>query len=431
MARGLNRAYPRFCMNAVAGFVAEALVWGPGYSFTAKDPKGGDISCHEVANARPGALGMIAANTSLLYSLESVLFCGWCYGCSGGSESFLRCSRSSRMRRTQQSSLFFPLSFLSAAQLRLAAFSLFLFIFPAMSPSAARSQGVAPLTLERRYQDGEAVAYKMQASNEGHVRNIRYKARVSGAVKKNVAGVFVEELAWSDLSVNGQPTALTPASEQFRETLSLAPDYSLSIPDLSQVQPILIGPITDLLAFYSDVQLAMRQKSLLKAGDHVYVKHGMPNSWADGTYVVLGQDAIDFDIALKSIDKTSRTAVLVVRHVPPKEHGIQWPAEWMDAPVSDAPNNWVEVEKSSDPSGGKYAAEVGKETFQADIAVALGSGRILSATMDNPVEVLQRDCTDRALAICGDPIRYRIRRQIAIVADDVPANDMPSKSVPK
>jgi hypothetical protein len=335
------------------------------------------------------------------------------------------------MRRTQQSSLFFPVSLLSAVQLRMATVSLFLFIFPAMSPSAAPSQAVAVLTLERRYQDGEAVAYKMQATNEGHVRNIRYEARVSGAVKKNAAGVFVEELAWSDLSVNGQPTALTPASEQFRETLSLAPDYGLSIPDLSEVQPVLIGPITDLLAFYSDVQLAMRQKSLLKAGDHVYVKHGTPNSWTDGTYVVFGQDAIDFDIVLKSIDKTSRTAVLVVRHVPPKEPGIQCPAEWMRAPVSDAPNNWVEVEKSSDSPGGKYAAEVGKETFRADIAVALGSGRILSATMDNPVEVLQRDCTDRALESCGDPIRYRIRRQVAIVADDVSAKDMPSKSFPK
>jgi hypothetical protein len=137
------------------------------------------------------------------------------------------------------------------------------------------------------------------------------------------------------------------------------------------------------------VQLAIRQKSLLKAGDQVYVKHGTPNFWADGTYVVLGQDAIDFDVALKSIDESSRAAVLVVRHVPLKEHGIQWPAEWMHAPVSEAANNWAEVEKSSDSSGGKYAAEVGKETFQADIAVALGSGRTLSATMDNPVEVLQ------------------------------------------
>jgi hypothetical protein len=91
----------------------------------------------------------------------------------------------------------------------------------------------------------------------------------------------------------------------------------------------------------------------------------------------------------------------------------------------------VEVERSSDSSGGKYAAEVGKETFQADITVALGTGRILSATMDNPVEVLQRDCTDRALTSCGDPIRYRIRREIAIVADDVPAKDTSSRSVPK
>jgi hypothetical protein len=292
----------------------------------------------------------------------------------------------------------------------------------ALCPGLARSQTVA---LERHYQDGETVAYKMQTTNEGHVRNVRYKARVSGAVKKNAAGVFVEEFAWSDLSVNGQPTALTPASEQFRETLSLAPDYSLSIPDLSQVQPILIGPITDLLAFYSDVQLAMRQKTLLKAGDHVYVKHGLPNSWGDGTYVVRGQDVVDFDITLKSVDKISKTDVLVIRHVPPEESAIQWPAEWMHAPVADTPNNWVEVEKVSDSSGDRYAAEVGKETFEADITVALGTGRILSATMDNPVEVLQRDCTDRALAICGDPVRYRIRRQIAIATEDTAGKAAP------
>jgi predicted acyltransferase len=64
-----------FGMNAVARFVADAPVWGPGYSFTAKGPKGADISWHEVANARLGALGMNAANTSLLYSLGAVLFC--------------------------------------------------------------------------------------------------------------------------------------------------------------------------------------------------------------------------------------------------------------------------------------------------------------------------------------------------------------------
>ena len=46
-----------FGMKAVAGFVADALVWAPGYSFTAKGPKGADSPWHEVANARLGAWG--------------------------------------------------------------------------------------------------------------------------------------------------------------------------------------------------------------------------------------------------------------------------------------------------------------------------------------------------------------------------------------
>lgn len=32
--------------------------------------------------------------------------------------------------------------------------------------------------------------------------------------------------------------------------------------------------------------------------------------------------------------------------------------------------------------------------------------------MDNPLEVLQRECTDESLTVCGDPIRYQIRRNI-------------------
>jgi hypothetical protein len=187
----------------------------------------------------------------------------------------------------------------------------------------------------------------------------------------------------------------------------------LTIPDLSKVQPILIGPITDLLAFYADVQLAMQQKNLLKAGDHAFFKHGVPNSWADGTYVVKGEDAVDFDITLVSVDEANQTAKVVVRHVPPVDGQIKMSAAWMEAPVGDAPNNWLEVEKDSK---GKVAAQVGKETFQTELKLALATGSIISATMDNPVEVLERDCDDAALRVCGAPQRYSIRREIKLVA---------------
>jgi predicted acyltransferase len=64
-----------FGMNAIAGFVADALVYGPGYSFTAKGPTGATMNWHEAAQAYLEAAGLSTANASLVYSLGAVLFC--------------------------------------------------------------------------------------------------------------------------------------------------------------------------------------------------------------------------------------------------------------------------------------------------------------------------------------------------------------------
>jgi hypothetical protein len=274
-------------------------------------------------------------------------------------------------------------------------------------------QSPQPPTLARHYELGEFIAYQMHGVNQGRQRTVRYQARADGVVKKDANQNFFEEFAWSDLQVKGEPFMLSPASQQFRENLSLAPGFTLTVPDLSKMQPILIGPITDLLAFYADVQLAMRQQNLTHAGDHAFVKHGQPNSWADGSYIVFGQDAIDFDITLESVDQATQTANVVVRHVPPTETQINFPAPWMLTPIGRSPNNWIEVEKDST---GKFAAQIGLETFRVNLKLALTTGRILSATMDNPVDVLQRDCDDAALTACGAPVRYSIKREISLEA---------------
>jgi hypothetical protein len=274
-----------------------------------------------------------------------------------------------------------------------------------------------PLTIKlaRNYQLGEMIAYKMQGINQSPEQTVRYEANVTGLVKKDdSSGDFIEDLRWSDLHRNGKALPLSPASQQFRESLSLAPAYKLSIPDLTKVQPILIGPITDLLTFYADVQLAMRQSNLTRSGDHIYVKHGVPNSWADGTDTLIGQDSIDFDLTLVSIDPATQVATLIVRHVPPARPQLKLPASWMLNPVGSSPNNWVQVQKITD---GKYVAAVGQESFEADIRISLPKGRIISAMLDNPVDILERNCDDAALTVCATPRHYRIRRQITLVAE--------------
>jgi len=265
-----------------------------------------------------------------------------------------------------------------------------------------------PAALKREYRDGETLTYHMKAVNEGHLKTVRYEAEARATVSEAPAGRFTESVAWTGLVVNGEPLVLTPASQEFREGLSLSPEYTLSVPDLSKVQPMLIGPIADLLTFYADVQLAMRQNNLLKAGDHVYVKHGVPSSWADGTYTVFGQDSVDFDITLTKVDTTTHEATLLIRHVPPVKGQIPFPVAWMEGPIGDRPNNWAEIERAD----GKYLAEVGEELFEVTIKLSIPSGRILSAEMDNPVEVLERECEDAALTKCNAPSRYRIHRQI-------------------
>jgi hypothetical protein len=275
-----------------------------------------------------------------------------------------------------------------------------------------------PVALARHYQDGEKIAYTIGGLNQSRSKTTEYEARAEGVVSKNSAGVFVENLAWADLQLNDNQARLSAASRAFRQPLSLAKGFKLAIPDLTKVQAGLVGPIADLLTFYADVKIAMNQQTLTHAGDHAYVKFGAPNSWADGTHVTLGEDAVDFDVTLQSIDQAAQVATLIVRHVPPAQPQIKLPAPWMSERVGSAANNWVQVEKVSD---GMYIAGVGQETFDVEIKLALATGRIVSATMDNPVDVLERACTDAALTACGAPERYSIHKRITLRAEPASA----------
>ncbi len=261
--------------------------------------------------------------------------------------------------------------------------------------------------LLRRYREGETLTYHMMGINEGW----HYEIQANGIVKKDPAGTYFEEYRWSNLISDGQKVALPAASLEFRQQLTLDPNHNSSFPDLSQVDRRLVGPITDFMNFYVDLWLAEKTDKLVRAGDHFYFKHGKPNSWADGNYVLIGEDSIDFDLNLKDVNRSENTVLILIHHVPPEKPEVQLPADWMRKPVADTANNWVQVQKMEN---GKYLAAVGKETFDVQIKISLTDGKILSGNIDNPVETIERECTDAALKRCGDPQPHSIRRQIVI-----------------
>jgi hypothetical protein len=260
----------------------------------------------------------------------------------------------------------------------------------------------------RRYRDGEKLTYHMKGNEDGK----RYEIRASGVVKRDAQGHSYEEYAWSNLVREGVPVALPPASVQFRQVLSLDPELTPSLPNLAQV-PVLIGPITDLLTFYSDFWLTIREAKLRNVGDRFSFQPNMTASWADGRNVILGQSTIDFEMSLESIDNASQTATLLVRHVPPKVSPLKLPAAWMAESVADTQNNWVSIRRSDD----MYLAAVGKETFDVQMNINLADGVILSGILDNIVQTKERECTDATVRNCGEARSRRIARQIEIVLE--------------
>jgi len=265
--------------------------------------------------------------------------------------------------------------------------------------------------LHRQYRDGEKLTYHMKAVNE----NWHYEIDAVSLVKKDASGRFFEEYQWKHMTSSGQAVPMAPSSTDYRQRLTLDPDQIPSAPDLTKVDPRLIGPITDMMTFYADLWLASKLGALKKAGDHFYFRNPMPpSSWADGTRVLVGEDAIDFDMTLRTVDAAAGTALLEVKHVPPKDSAVPFKAAWMQAPVGDGTNNWVEIVKNAQ---GKYEAGVGLEMFTVDLTVSTADGHIVSATMENPVSTIERVCEDEALTTCGPAKRHEILRKIELVRE--------------
>ena len=140
-------------------------------------------------------------------------------------------------------------------------------LWTAVPLSTAQGPGTDGL-LVRRYQEGENLGYLMTARTNDSAHEVRLTATVS----RDAAGRIVEEYAWSDLVIDGIPRQLTPASREFRQTVTLNGDAPFAFPDLSRLRPGLIGPVTDLLTFYADLFLAMHAGQLRAPGDRFLVR---------------------------------------------------------------------------------------------------------------------------------------------------------------
>lgn len=271
-------------------------------------------------------------------------------------------------------------------------------------PGAPSSAGL----LARRYVDGDTLRYKIAASHAGPNGIKRYAAIAESVVGRDSANHSVEAVNWTSLTLNDSTVALAVRTSRALQQVSLDTAVMPAIPKLQSADPGLVGPMLDLMTFYVDLQLAAKQQNLTGAGDRRYVPVNVPASWSDGKRVLVGEDAVDFDIMIEKINRSTGEAVVRVRHVPPPSPSIHVRARWMTDSSGLPHRNWMEVTKVRD----RYVASIGAESFDVSLVVNLTDGRILSATMFNPIDIVERTCGDVVLEQCGPERRYRIVRTV-------------------
>ncbi|MEI7527494.1 MAG: hypothetical protein WCK76_01010 [Elusimicrobiota bacterium] len=267
--------------------------------------------------------------------------------------------------------------------------------------------------LHRTYTEGEVLKYKLTLDySETGEDDSSASASAVATVKKRGDSVFYEAWQWTGRKKNGADIKLPAESLDFRQLLSLDPGFKLSIQDLSKIYP-LIEPVTDTLTFYADLQLAMRKGLALTVGEHLFIEHGLPNSWAGGPTAV-GRDCVDFDLTLTDINAADNTATLRALHLPPAAGCGAAPVPWLQKPVSDTANNWYQVRKEGKSI---YIASAAKETFDDEIKIGLADGHIVSATQFNLLTGEKRTCLDEKLAMCGAPGRFSIVRKLLLAPE--------------
>jgi hypothetical protein len=107
-------------------------------------------------------------------------------------------------------------------------------LFAAPEIPISRTNADGPLKLlARHYQEGETLSYHMKADNKDFFRHRSYEVDAIGVVKKDSKARFFEEFRWTNLVFGTAKVTLPESSLNFRQIVSLAPDYPLPFPDLN------------------------------------------------------------------------------------------------------------------------------------------------------------------------------------------------------
>ena len=269
---------------------------------------------------------------------------------------------------------------------------------------AAAALSASTFTYERIYTNGQVSRYQYTEQDADSIARRTATAELTTVVRN---GIPTERVRWIGLQ--------DKAGHDLNEQAQAFPAYDLSLDTRAvpmhrvstDAVPELEGPVDDLLNFLVDLSAGVGVSQLHAPGDTRAMANPVSGDFSGAT-VPLGRDFILLTTTLKSLDKDR--AEFQSSYQPP--HGVGLPPyrPWMSEPVCGGPNNFQIVQKQ----GPGFVALWGCESFVVDTVVERSDGRMLSASMVNPLSLKGRFCQDAALTACTNIPDVHIERHVEL-----------------
>jgi hypothetical protein len=257
------------------------------------------------------------------------------------------------------------------------------------------------LSPHRSYRDGESFSYEMttRAFHNGQLTG------ATRAISVHSVNANTETIRWVSL-IESEVDHTDIAQQVAPYTVSLAEGGSLDLPPLDF--PAMTGSITDLHTFYVAVSERLGLSGLTAVGDST-VSDALIGDWADGEDILLGKDCTRATLTL--IERTADTATLEARFTPPSEPCFEPAYDWMSERIdASLPNNFQQVRVN----GEQRMAMWGLEQFSVRVVIDRDSGRILSGTLENLLQLTIRGGCTAELSNCQFETPMEIRRHVEL-----------------
>ena len=268
-------------------------------------------------------------------------------------------------------------------------------------------------TYARDYSPEESWAYELTTSVW---HDAAFEKREVGVSEHEVLADATGELVgWTALTVEAPEGTFTDESEAAQSVspyeMSLQVGIDLELPDL--VVPEMTGMITDLFTYYVAVSSSLGVTEVHESGDVYTQDEPVVGDWSDDLGTPVGQDCILPSIELVELDEDEGLARFETRfEVPDAPDCLDWVHESWSTPVVDGQeNNFQQV---VDVDGDRFAM-YGVEWFTIQSDVDASDGRILSATMDNRLDLQLLGMCDEDWQSCGYDGQLVIERQEQLV----------------